>query len=53
MSSEQGILILENHARALTGTGIRRQALQGALITTSIILGVPFLRSMEAAATAL
>jgi ERCC4-type nuclease len=44
-AKERGLLILEGKASCLTGTGIRREALQGALITVSLIFGIPVLRS--------
>ena len=39
------VLMLEGTGRELTETGIRREAIQGALITVSIVLGIPVLRS--------
>ena len=39
------MLLLEGTGKKLTETGIRREAMQGALITVSIVLGVPVLRS--------
>ena len=39
------MLILEGTGKELSKTGIRREAMQGALITVSIVLGVPVLRS--------
>lgn len=39
------VLLLEGTGKDLTETGIRREAMQGALITVSIVLGVPVLRS--------
>ena len=44
-SKYNSVLILEGTGRELTETGIRREAIQGALITVSIVLGVPVLRS--------
>ncbi|MGD8267843.1 MAG: ERCC4 domain-containing protein [Desulfobacterales bacterium] len=52
MSPLKGVLILEGRSRDLHDTGIRREALQGALITTSLILGVPVLRSLDPGETA-
>ncbi len=52
MSPLKGVLILEGRSRDLYGTGIRREALQGALITTSLILGIPVLRSLDPCETA-
>ena len=39
------MLILEGTARELVEIGILREAMQGALITTSLLLGIPVLRS--------
>ncbi len=44
-SKYNSVLILEGTGKELTETGIRREAMQGALITVSIVLGVPILRS--------
>lgn len=44
-SKYNSVLILEGTGKELTETGIRREAMQGALITVSVILGVPVLRS--------
>jgi len=41
-------LILEGTTSDLSGIGIRREALQGALITLSLILGIPVLRARDA-----
>ncbi len=51
-SSMQGVLILEGGSRDLNHTGVRREALQGAMIYTGIILRVPILRSLGPAETA-
>ena len=48
----KGVLILEGRSRDLHDTGIRREALQGALVTTSLILGIPVLRSLNPGETA-
>ena len=48
----KGVLILEGRSRDLQRNGIRREALQGALITTSLTLSIPVLRSMEPGETA-
>ena len=40
-SKYNSVLILEGTGKELTETGIRREAMQGALITVSIVLGVP------------
>ena len=52
MSPIKGVLILEGRSRDLHKTGIRREALQGALLTTSLILGIPVLRSLDPGETA-
>ena len=39
------MLLLEGTGKELTETGIRREAMQGALISVSIVLGIPVLRS--------
>lgn len=46
------IMILEGTAADLAGYGVRREALQGALITISVILNIPLLRSLDAQETA-
>jgi ERCC4-type nuclease len=46
------VLILEGGGKDAERLGVRREALQGALITTSLVLGVPILRSMTAEETA-
>jgi DNA excision repair protein ERCC-4 len=48
----KAVLILEGTAHDLNAVGVRREALQGALITISLILGIPVLRSMQPAETA-
>ena len=52
MSPLKGVLVLEGRSRDLHKTGIRREALQGALITTSLILGIPVLRAFDPGETA-
>jgi ERCC4-type nuclease len=44
-SKYKSVLILEGTGKELTETGVRREAMQGALITVSIVLGIPVLRS--------
>ena len=46
------ILILEGTGKELTETGVRRESIQGALITVSIVLGIPVLRSKDPSETA-
>jgi DNA excision repair protein ERCC-4 len=48
----KGVLILEGSSRELHSVGIRREALQGALVFTSIILNISVLRSMDPTETA-
>ena len=51
-SSLKSALILEGTAADMAATGMRREALQGALICISIICGLPVLRAMDAEETA-
>jgi ERCC4-type nuclease len=51
-SSLKTVLILEGTSKDLNESGVRREALQGALITISLIFGIPVLRSMAPAETA-
>ena len=44
-SKYNSVLLLEGTGKELTETGIRREAMQGALIAVSIVLGIPVLRS--------
>ena len=46
-SKYKGVLILEGTGKDLLKTGVRRESLQGALITISLILGIPILRSLN------
>ncbi len=46
-SALRGILILEGSGSDLAACGVRREALQGALITVSLILGLPLLRARD------
>ena len=48
----KSVFILEGTARDLVQTKMRREAIQGALITISIILGIPLLRSRDHQETA-
>lgn len=48
----KGVLILEGTSRDLKPDGVRREALQGAMITASLILGIPVLRAMDPKETA-
>ena len=47
-----GVLILEGTGKEITESGVTREAMQGALITVSLILGIPVLRAKESAETA-
>jgi DNA excision repair protein ERCC-4 len=51
-SKPQGVLILEGTASYPVEIGVTREAMQGALITVSLILGIPVLRSKNPAETA-
>ena len=45
-------VILEGTARDLAGCRMRREAIQGALVTLTLFLGIPLLRSMDPEETA-
>lgn len=51
-SKFRGVLILEGGGKDAAGLGVRREALQGAMISISLILGIPILRSMTPDETA-
>jgi ERCC4-type nuclease len=51
-SNHVAVLILEGTGRSAEAIGVRREALQGALITVSVILHIPVLRSMAPDETA-
>ncbi len=51
-SKYKAVLILEGSGKNAESLGVRREALQGALITISLILGIPVLRSMAPEETA-
>ena len=51
-SKYNSVLILEGAGKELTEAGIRKEAIQGALITVSIVLGIPVLRSKSPAESA-
>ena len=51
-SKYKAVLILEGTGKDAEGLGVRRDALQGALITISLILSIPVLRSMTPEETA-
>jgi DNA excision repair protein ERCC-4 len=46
------VILLEGTSRDLVDSGMSREAIQGALITTSVMFGIPLLRSRDAAETA-
>ena len=45
----RGVIILEGSSRELHSSAMRRDALQGALITLTVFFGLPLLRSMDLA----
>jgi DNA excision repair protein ERCC-4 len=51
-SKSQGVLILEGTISNSVEIGVTREAMQGALITVSLIMGIPVLRSKNPAETA-
>lgn len=48
----RAVLILEGTGKDVESIGVRREAVQGALITVSLLLGIPVLRSVSAEETA-
>jgi len=46
-SKYRSVLILEGTSKDLTEIGVSREAMQGALITISLLLGIPVLRSKD------
>lgn len=46
-STSLGVLILEGTIKDMGEPGVTREAMQGALITVSLILGIPVLRSKD------
>ncbi len=46
------VLLLEGRASDLKDTGVRREALQGALVTLTLLFRMPILRSVDAAESA-
>jgi ERCC4-type nuclease len=48
----KAVLILEGTGKDAESVGVRREAVQGALITISLLLGIPVLRSVSAEETA-
>jgi len=51
-SKSEGVLILEGTTSDLVEIGVTREAMQGALITVSLIIGIPVLRSKNPTETA-
>lgn len=51
-SHKRGIIILEGTSRDLVSSNMRREALQGALISLTVFLGIPLLRSRNLQETA-
>lgn len=51
-SERRGIIVLEGAVKDIASHGITREALQGALISISVIFGIPLLRSLDPAETA-
>ena len=48
----RSVLILEGTARDLAASGMRREAIQGALVTITVVLGIPLLRAKDPAESA-
>ena len=48
----RGALILEGRSQDLAGTRMRREAVRGALVTLTLFMGIPVLRSMRPQETA-
>ena len=48
----RSLVVIEGQPRDLAGLGMRREALQGALISLTLVFGIPALRSMSPAETA-
>jgi len=51
-SNKRGIIILEGTSRDLVSSNMRREALQGALVSLTVFLGIPLLRSRNLQETA-
>ena len=51
-SNSKSVLILEGMVSDTVNLGVTREAMQGALITVSLILGIPVLRSKDSSETA-
>ncbi|AFL76043.1 ERCC4 domain-containing protein [Thiocystis violascens] len=48
----QTALILEGTSKGLAGSRMRREAIQGALVSLTLFLGIPLLRAMDSSETA-
>ena len=48
----RGVVILEGRSQDLVDSRMRREAIQGALVTLTLIMGIPLLRSMDPEETA-
>ena len=46
-TERMAVMILEGTSRDLAASGMRREAIQGALVNLSLFLGIPLLRSMD------
>jgi DNA excision repair protein ERCC-4 len=44
----RGVILLEGRAKEIADSGMSREAIQGALICVSVVLGIPLLRSRDA-----
>ena len=51
-SPYESVLILEGEAKGASTSGVRREAIQGAIITVNMVLGIPLLRSRDPRETA-
>lgn len=51
-STFMGVLILEGAGKEIAESGVTREAMQGALITVSLVLGIPVLRAKNSDETA-
>lgn len=51
-SNCRGVIILEGTGKDISGSGVRREAVQGALISASVLLGLAILRSLDPQETA-
>lgn len=51
-SERRGIIVLEGTVKDIASHGITREALQGALISISVIFGIPLLRALDPMETA-